>query len=80
MSGAAVWVAGTILMTLPPSYVGEAPPALSRWQLALTLLRQVKNSILSGAGPLPSGLFLSPGEGHGKDGRRIRIHMSTHKP
>lgn len=30
VSGAAVWVASLILMTLQPSYVGEAPPTLSK--------------------------------------------------
>ena len=71
MSGATVWVTRVILMTLQPSYVGEPPPIFSKLQLALTLLRHVENCILSGAGPLSSGFFLSPGEGQGEDGGRI---------
>ena len=30
VSGAAVWVTSLIVMTLQPSYVGEAPPTLSK--------------------------------------------------
>lgn len=49
-SGATVWVMHIILMTLQPSYVGEAPPTFSKLQLALPLLRHVKNCILWGLG------------------------------
>lgn len=57
----------------------EAPPIFSKLPLALTLLRHVKNCILSGAGPLSSGFFHSPGEGQGEDGGRIWIHVSMRK-
>lgn len=50
VSGATVWVMHIILMTLQPSYVGEAPPTFSKLQLALTLLRHVKNCLLWGLG------------------------------